>query len=572
MANGFGSMYIGASGLQGAQNALNTTANNLANVNTEGYVRQQVRFTDKRYDLIKDPTKVTNAHQSGLGVSIGDVVHARDVFLDKSYRLERGREAFYDTCYETTTYVEDLLQELDGQQFKQSVEDIWTAFQELSKTPADSVTQNLVIQKAQLLLGRSENLYTDLQDFQANIDTQIIDNLERVNEIGDRIHELSNEIQKVEANKVETAMTLRDERDHLIDELSGLVKLDVREDEWGFVFIAIEGVEFVNEQGCFHMDYTKENSTGFVKPIWPHLSDDAAGVYVEVFRTDGEISSESNTDIGEIKAQLLMRGDRYGKYTDLLTPDAYRQIEDKVLTETQAQVDLLLHEIVVTMNNIFAPNKEITVQSDVVDPVTGEILYKAGDKINVLDEENASLGADGKLPPRELFERMGSKRYAEMTVNGQKYYVYNEEDPSDPNSLYRVGNLQINEDLTKQVTLLPAFTKNGAVDYALGERLADAWNYQGMHISPNDQYPCTFQTFYDKMIGQLGTDGSIYKSSLDTMNNTVVSIDNSRKQVMGVSSDEELTKLIKYQSAYNASSRFMTVISQMTELIVTGLI
>ena len=44
MANGFGSMYIGASGLQSAQNALNTTANNLANVNTEGYVRQQVVF------------------------------------------------------------------------------------------------------------------------------------------------------------------------------------------------------------------------------------------------------------------------------------------------------------------------------------------------------------------------------------------------------------------------------------------------------------------------------------------------------------------------------------------------
>ena len=52
MANGFGSMYIGQSGLQSAQNALNTTANNLANVDTKGYVRQQVRFSDKRYDIL----------------------------------------------------------------------------------------------------------------------------------------------------------------------------------------------------------------------------------------------------------------------------------------------------------------------------------------------------------------------------------------------------------------------------------------------------------------------------------------------------------------------------------------
>ena len=569
MANGFGSMYIGASGLQGAQNALNTTANNLANVGTEGYVRQQVRFIDKRYDMIKNPTKVTNAHQSGLGVSIGDVVHARDVFLDKSYRLEKGREAFYETCYETTSYVEDLLQELDGEEFKQSVEDIWIAFQELSKTPADSVTQNLVIQKAELLLSRSENLYIDLQGYQANIDAQIVDNINRVNEIGNRIHELSMEIQKVESNRMETAMTLRDERDHLVDELSGLCKIDVREDDSGFMFINIEGVEFVNEQQCFEMGTTVDKVTGFSTPIWPHLSDDTKGEYTKIFRTEGEISSEMNTDIGEIKAQLLMRGDEYGVYSDLLTAAAYGPIEDKLLIETQAQVDLLLHEIVTTMNNIFCPNTEIELTQDMT--ING-IEYKAGDKIKVLDEANSPVGSDGKLPPRELFERMGTERYTVMEINGRNYYVYNEENPNDPNTLYRVGNLRVNDDLTKQVTLLPAFTQNGAVDYALGARLSNAWNVQGMHITPSDQYPCTFQVFYDKMIGKLGTDGSVYKSSMDTMTNTVTSIDNSRQQIMGVSSDEELTKLIKYQSAYNASSRFMTVISQMTELIVTGLI
>ena len=576
MANGFSSMYIGASGLQGAQNALNTTANNLANVGTKGYVRQQVRFSDKNYDLLKNPTKVTNTHQSGLGVSIGDVVHARDVFLDKTYRLEKGREAFYATCYETTSYVEDLLQELDGEEFKQSVEDIWTAFQELSKTPADSVTQNLVIQKAELLLSRSENLYTDLQSYQANIDTQIIDHIERVNEIGDRIYEINLEIQKVESNGKETAMTLRDERDYLLDELGGLANITVREDETGFVCITMEGVEFVNEQQCFHMDYKLDTTTGFATPIWPHLSDDEKEIYVEVFRTEGDISTESNTDVGEIKAKLIMRGDEYGIYSDLLTPEAYAKVQDRVIMETQAEVDLLLHQIVTTMNDIFAPNKEETFAAGTtLTDANNNMLFTANgtNSVKILDAEHASVGVDGKLPPRELFERMGMERYTEVKdQQGNVYYLYNEENPEEPNSLYRVGNLKVNDELTKQVTLLPAFTQNGAVDYELGERLAGAWAEQGMHISPNDQYPCTFQEFYDKMIGKLGTQGSIYKSSRDTMTNTVTSIDNSRQQIMGVSSDEELTKLIKYQSAYNASSRFMTVISQMTELIVTGLI
>ncbi len=252
----------------------------------------------------------------------------------------------------------------------------------------------------------------------------------------------------------------------------------------------------------------------------------------------------------------------------MLTPEAYAEIEDKVLIETEAQVDLLLHEIVTKMNDILCPNTEL---KEDVTLVGGTTVLAKGTKI--LDVANASVGADGQLPPRELFERMGMERYTTVTaLDGTTYYVYNKENPDDPDSLYRVGNLQVNDELTKQVTLFPSYTQNGAVDYALGEKLAAAWEEQGMHISPDDQYPCTFQEFYDKMIGKLGTDGSIYKSSLDTMTNTVTSIDNSRQQIIGVSSDEELTKLIKYQSAYNASSRFMTVISQMTELVVTGLI
>lgn len=567
MANGFSGLFIGASGLQGAQNALNTTANNLANVGTKGYVRQQVRFTDKKYELVRQTTMVTNSQQSGYGVSIGDVVHARDVFLDKTFRMEKGREAFYETCYETVGYVEDMFQELDGEEFKQSVEDIWTAFQELSKTPADSVTQNLVIQKAELLLTRSETLYKDLQGYQTNINEQIIDDVTRVNDMAKRIYELNHEIQKTESNGTETAMTYRDERDYLLDELSALANISVREDAVGMVYVSIEGVELVNEQQYFPMDIKTDEVTGFATPIWPHLSDTERGVYVGVFRTEGDISSVSNTDIGEIKAKMLMRGDKYGIYSDLTSTEAYRKIEDKVLIETQAQIDLLLHEIVTTMNNIFAPNMEL--QND-VELADGSVL-KAGTK--VLDAANASVGVDRELPPRELFERMGTERYTAVTAkDGTTYYVYNEENPDDPNTLYRVGNLKVNDDLTKQVTLLPSLTQNGAVDFGLAEKLTDAWKRQDMQINPDDQYPCSFQEFYDKMIGKLGTDGSIYKSSRDTMNSTVVALDNSRQQIMGVSSDEELTKLIKYQSAYNASSRFMTVVTQMTELIVTGLI
>ena len=571
MANGFGSMYIGASGLQSAQNALNTTANNLANVNTAGYVRQQVVFSDKRYDVLRDPTLRVNAHQSGTGVGIGDVVHARDVFLDKAYRLESGRNAFYEVCYESTTYVEDLLQEMDGEEFKGSVEDLWTSFQELAKTPADSVTQNLVLQKSELLLSRAQTLYNDLKEYQANIDMQIQQDVNRVNEIGQAVYELNLKIQRVESNKVETAMTLRDERDKLLDELGTYANINIQEDDLGFVYVTMEGVDFIYEAGYHEIGIQTANLTGFSTPYWSHLSDPNKKIFVGVFDTDETISSEMNTDVGSIKAKMLMRGDDFGVYTDLLTADNYKKVQDEVVMETEAQVDLLIHEIVTAVNDAMSPNIEYTATQNMYD-ANGKLIASAGQKIKILDEENCARGENGQLPPQEIFIRQGMERYTACEVDGKTVYVYNEEDPSNSDSLYRLGNLEVNDNLKKVITLFPSYTANNAVDFAMAERLVDIWEVQGMHINPSDQYPCTFQDFYDKMIAKLGTDGNVYKSSVDTLNTTTASLENSRQQVMGVSSDEELSKLIKYQSAYNASSRYMTVISQMTELIVTGLI
>ena len=108
MANGFGSLYVGASSLQNSQNALNTTANNLANVDTKGYVRQQVLFADRDYLNIGDTAN--NRQQIGLGLNILDVVHTRDYFLDRYYRTENGRQSFYEASGEVVDVLIDVYQ------------------------------------------------------------------------------------------------------------------------------------------------------------------------------------------------------------------------------------------------------------------------------------------------------------------------------------------------------------------------------------------------------------------------------------------------------------------------------
>ena len=566
MANGFGSLYVGASGLQNAQNAINTTANNLANVDTKGYVRQQVRYADKNYTILKDSRANVNMQQSGLGVSIGDVVHARDIFLDKTYRQETGRMSFYSARYETATYVEDLMQELNGQQFKQSVSDLWQAFQEVSTKPADSTKQNLVLQKADLLVSRTQKLYSDLQNYQSNINDQIKDDVDRVNTIGNRIYELNLQIQRVEAGGTETAMTLRDERDNLLDELGNYGRIEVTEDATGFTYVDMEGVRFVDENRCYNMGLKAADGTGFYTPYWPQQSDVEKGQYVPVFRLSGEISSEMNTDIGSIKSKLLVRGDAYGRREDMASEKSYGNIEGCTLMEVQAELDVLFSNIVRSMNDIYCPNTETTSAFTSTDGVT----YPAGTKI--LDEENCARGVDGEIPPRELFTRLGIDRYTKVTgKDGKTYYVYNEEDPDVSSTRYAIGTITVNSDLKRQITLMPAYKKDGSVDYEMGAKLAAAWEVKDMKLNPYDQKPCTFEEYYDKMVDQLGIEGNTYKSVTETLSGAVSSVDSKRQQVSGVSSDEELSNMIKFQSAYNAASRFMNVISEMTETIVTGL-
>ncbi len=578
MANGFGSFYVGTSGLQSSQNALNVVANNLSNVDTKGYVRQQVIFSDKHYLKLKNVTTSTNMQQSGIGVSIGDVVHARDIFLDKAYRLENGRQSFYSNTYEVVTQVEDLLQELDGEELKNALQDLRTGFQQLAEAPADSVNQNLVIQQSQILLGRFSALYSDLQSYQYNLNNQVKDKINNINDIGDQIYQLNLYIQKVESAGIETAMTARDQRDVLLDELSSYVNITYSEDATGFVNVQLEGTDFVADYGCNHLDLQKDKTTGFYTPYWSNLSDPDKDKYTYLYKNLLDISTESNTDVGSLKALLYQRGNGFGTYADLENDKAYAKIEDCTLMETEAEVDRLFHYIATSINDLLAPNISA---GDALNLGTGTLTatdangntYVIDANTKILDTANCSVGADKSLPPAELFTRRGVDRYTEVTgADGNTYYIYNEEDTTDTAKCYCITGCEINSELLREESKLPMMRQDGAVNYALADQLQDLWDASSMTIDPTDNSPCTFEEFYDKMIDKLGTDGNVYYSSSQTLDTTVSSLDNQRQQVSGVSSDEELTHMVKYQAAYNAASRYITVISQMTELIVTGLI
>ncbi len=558
------SLYVGVSGLRVSQNSLNTTAHNLANVDTTGFVRQQVLQSDSTY--FNWGVTHLSTLQSGLGVDIATVRQVRDVFLDKAYRQEIGRQGFYEVQYEAVQEVESMFGETEGVTFQDSLEDLWTSLEELSKTPDLIEVRATVVKSAESFLERAEIIQKQLKEYQVNLNTQIQDKVDRINEIAEEIDDLNEKISRYESNGLENANDLRDERNNLLDELGQIISITYKENSNGVVTVSAEGVQLVGETTVYKMGTAKvSESSNLLKPVWISYDNE------DVFNLDQAVSSENDTDIGSLKGLLVTRGDDIANYTDMFkSQEEYNNtINTSVIMTVQAQFDQLIHGVVTAINDILCPNKEITLAD--------------GTKMTVLDEDNAPVGMDSAHTMGEaLFNRESTDRYEAVDVqildedgNLQTISVmkYNEEDPDDYYSLFTLGEIEINPEIKNNYSLIPLSSNDGTgdVDMKTAEALVSKWQEPFATLSPNTLTVNNFNDYYTAFTGELANRGEQLNSISSNQATLSSNINDQRQQVAGVSSDEELTNLIKYQHAYNASSRYITVIDEMLEHVISTL-
>lgn len=557
-----GSLYIGQSGLQTSQNALNTTAHNLSNIETTGYVRQQVLMADK--DYINHGVSAISYQQTGLGVDYDKVRQVRDFFLDTSYRKESGRSAFYDVCYEASVELETLLGEFSGAEFQDTLANFWTAIQELQKDPASAVTQGQLISVASQFLESAQNVYQGMADYQDNLNSRIGDMITQINDYGNQLCKLNREILKVESGS-EEANDLRDQRNYILDQLGSMMNMTYAENSDGTVDVYLEGSLFVvrGSGKPFEMGMIQDPNTGFYTPTWP-MDENSP-----VFNLNQDISTVNNTNIGQLKSIVLARGDRRANYTDL--SDSYKD------PKTGESVDLY---------NRGASDKMATANSVVMNGMAefDRLINKMVTEINnILTGEKSTIDAGGTPSyaseddvPKELFVRLGTGRYSESGG----VYSYIAEDtsgsPVDVSTMYTLSNLKINPELAKEPTLIGYpmsgfVSDDGSVDQTKADELAAAFAEAGLILNPNVTKSSNFTDYYADLVNQMANAGFIYKSISESQSATVDAIEEARQAVMGVSSNEELSNMIKFQSAYNASSRYINVINEMLGTIIESL-
>lgn len=569
----FGNLYVGAGGLQTGQNALNTTAHNLANVGTQGYTRQQVLLADNKYTTIHKDIHAISNMQTGLGVTYSQTRTVRDYFLDQSYRQEVGRSAFYETSYNTMQEVETLLGELDGESFNESLDNLYISLKELAKNPASSVNQGLVITRASEFIERANSVYNSLCTYQDNLNKQVEQGVDRINDIADRIYQLNNDIVLIEAGGVEKANDLRDERDKLLDELGKLGKISYKEDMVGSVDVYFEQHLLASRDVKNKIELYIEDGADFYMPYWKLDAQQLGGGKLDiskakVFNLNQTISTSMNTDIGGLKAMLVARGDHRADYTDIPDPSYYaggaadpqyladmktydKVTSSSVIMNVQAEFDNLLHAIIDGVNGVL---KEASDNADKA------LQDSSGDPNAISDYMKMVDPVTGNKIPIQLFTR--------VAVDLTKPVSYAKGDES---TLYSLGNVVVNPQLMKTPAMMGFINDLKEEDFTTAKKLQEAFEQKEYKLNPNVETKTNLVDYYSGIVSQIGNTGAVFKSIHQSQETTVATIDNARQQVAGVSDDEELENMIRYQNAYNASSRFINVIDEMLEHVLSTL-
>ena len=624
-------LSLGVTGLQASTNALNTVAHNITNADTEGYTRQQVELDDRKYITVSKTASSISYQQTGLGVYYSNAKQVRDYFLDKTYRTELGRQDFYEVSKSTLNEIEDLLGELNGASFQESMSDLWTAVQELTKDPCNSVTQGTLVSEASEFLDRAKSVYKDLAGYQDNINYQVLQNVKTINAYGRQILELNSTIQKIELGN-EKANDFRDQRNRILDKLSSLCNISYKEDQYGSVAVQIEGEDFVKGSLCYEMWIDIDSQTGFYTPYWPQNSNysvipggDPRNTDDTIFSTDGKkgdrqyridsakvfdlskpISSETGTDVGKLRSLLYARGDHRADYTDI---SHYDKIKDSVLMNVQAEFDQLVHNVMTGVNGVLEQAAGVkTVSADSADPADLAVFnqLKAMDQAegkwydgkeykiyrDVDDGRNYMESADGS--PLQLFEKSTTDGYTRMDLGGSSYWVYNEEEIPrynnrgqvidstgnivDPDrltqlkySLYSITNTRVNQKLLQTPSLLGFRLPDGSEDVATMDALKRVFSEEKYRLNPDVIKRVNLTDYYSDLVAQVSNSGYMFNSIYENQAKTVSAAESAKDQVEAVSSDEELSNMIKFQSAYNASSRFINVVDEMMEHLITAL-
>ncbi len=218
-------LNIGKEALLTHQTSISVAANNIANVDTPGYTRQTLTLTTAQSSPV-------GVGYLGGGVEAVSIERQYDQFITQQLINQNSTLSNLTAQQEVYQLVETIFNEAEGLAVNDLLSQFWNSWQELANNPETTGTQQTVVQQGQTLVDQLQNMYTEIIELRSQVGVSIGAAVDEVNTLTGQIADLNQLISSTETPS-QQQNDLRDQRDELVKELSGLVDVQYFETDNG---------------------------------------------------------------------------------------------------------------------------------------------------------------------------------------------------------------------------------------------------------------------------------------------------------------------------------------------------
>ncbi len=553
----YGVLNLAGNALLTQQKAISVTGNNIANVNTPGYSRQKLMLENKT------PVQ-SSVGPMGTGVEAVSVERVYDRFLGVQINSESESLGRWETQKNGLELAEVIFDESGEFGLSQSINEFWGAWQDLTNNPS-GYNERVVLQaKSEVMTGTFNRIYSDLQNALEGFDASIEGAVEEINQLSQQIAGLNQKIIEVEATGY-SANDYRDQRDLALKKLAGLIDINSFEDATGKVTVSTGTGQTLVESNSSRNLTTQVNGFGFKDIAW--VGPDGTTVNITGNISNGKLK-------GWLEARDVdIRG--YMRQLDILAEGLMERVNNLHLAgygldgstgndfftgiaTASGSMDSLL---TITAEPGGTGNIRVTLvgggtagaETVTTDAVTGDIQIAIEDGVSTRDDIKAAL---------ELHSGIDT---VDVGVGGATPWDLS----AGTNTAALAGGssaeaIQVNVAISTNLDLIAASSTSAGIPGNNDQAIAIANLQHALSMNGNSS---TFDDFYNSLVSKVGGDVQNANAYFNHQSDMVIQLENRRESISGVSLDEEMINLIKFQTAYNAAAKLVTTADELLQTV-----
>ena len=583
--SGLGAVFnIAGSALATQRYALDVTAHNIANVYTPGYSKQNSVIEAR-------PPGSSGGLSFGQGVDTDQISRSRNQFVEDQLMEQRSKMSSFKEMEQYVQVMEGIFKENTGNSMSNILSEFWNSWQDISNNPSGSAERTILYEKGVTLSDQFYTLDADLVNLKTDLGNSLKIGVEEINRITDEIAQINQQIPGMEAGG-NIANDLRDTRHTRVSQLAEYLNINTFEQANGtLTIVTAKGYNLVNGNTSYDLAVTAGGTNGD-RVQWQGSGDSTADItdYISTGKLGGWLEmrdvvvSKYQKDLDGAAKELTWAVNNQhsqgvgleaftsttGSYAvtdtaeELGTADSGLDFYDKI-------IDGSFKLWVYGSNGTLDTENSITVDAD----AGGTTLTDIRDAIGAIANITASITTDGEL-------KIDAAGGYEFTFSDDNSNVLAALGINTFFTGSSAGDMGLNNEIRSDKNFIAVAQVNSDGTFAMGDNrnaiaVADLqytamdipqWTMDRIQGDSEGSLTATIEDYYHSLAGSLGSTSSGISRGLDINQEMVKRLSDIRNSVSAVSMDEEMTNLIKYQHAYSAAAKLITIADEMLDTLI----